>query len=248
MSRVAGSADTALQHVRIKNRCPTKRRIMSILEAREITKSISFNGQLISILKQVNLRVEPGSSIALLGVSGSGKSTLLSLFAGLDDPSSGQMILFGQDLKTVNEAERALLRQSIGFVFQNFFLLPQFTALENVMLPCEIARMTDPKKRAIEALHEVGLGERLDHYPSTLSGGEQQRVALARAFVSRPKLLFADEPTGSLDEASAHEIIQKLYNLKKEYKTTLVMVTHDLEVAKRSDLCYRLEHGVLEAL
>ena len=198
------------------------------------------------ILRDIDLAVTPGEALAVLGASGSGKSTLLALLAGLDTPSTGSVMLDGVDLFSLDEDERAQLRgRVLGFVFQSFQLLPALTALENVMLPLELAYADDAEPRAREMLVRVGLGERLAHYPKHLSGGEQQRVALARAFVVRPKLLLADEPTGSLDAASGAQIIELLFELNREQGTTLVLVTHDEALAARCTRKLRLAGGRL---
>jgi putative ABC transport system ATP-binding protein len=219
---------------------------MNTVEAHNITKSIPLADEPINILKEVNLVVKQAETVSILGVSGAGKSTLLSLMAGLDDPSKGEIILLGQRLNQCNEEQRSNIRQAqIGFVFQNFFLLPQFTATENVMLACEIAGIDGAYRKAQDILCEVGLEARLNHYPKKLSGGEQQRVALARAFVTNPKIIFADEPTGSLDEKTGQAVIDKLYALNEKFQTTLVMVTHDKQVSRRSQSVYTLTDGVL---
>lgn len=191
------------------------------------------NGRL-AILTDVSLEVKGGESLAILGVSGSGKSTLLGLLAGLDVPSRGQVHWNGQDIFALNEDARAALRGRLaGFVFQSFHLLPALTALENVMLPLELAGAANARSRAQTILERVGLGARLAHYPRQLSGGEQQRVAIARAFVTEPAILFADEPTGNLDSATGARVIELLFDLNRERGTTLVLVTHDPALAGR---------------
>ena len=196
------------------------------------------------ILREIDLAVTPGEALAVVGASGSGKSTLLAILAGLDHPSTGTVQIDGQDLFSLDEDARAELRgRSVGFVFQSFQLLPALTALENVMLPLELSRKGDPEALAGEVLARVGLKERLHHYPKHLSGGEQQRVALARAFVVRPALLFADEPTGSLDADSGDAVIQLMFEMNREYGTTLVMVTHDEHLAARCKRMVRLAAG-----
>ncbi len=188
----------------------------------------------------------PGESVAILGQSGAGKSTLLGLLAGLDTPSGGELALFGRSLGELDEDGRAALRAGrVGFVFQNFQLLPTLTALENVLLPLELSPSPGAEARAREWLERVGLGERLDHLPKQLSGGEQQRVALARAFVTGAELVFADEPTGNLDPVTGERIIEALFALNREAGTTLVLVTHDHALARRCDRCLRLEGGRL---
>ena len=196
------------------------------------------------ILKHIGLEIAPREALAIVGASGSGKSTLLGLLAGLDVPSEGRVEIDGQDLFSLDEDGRAALRaRTVGFVFQSFQLLPALTALENVMLPLELAGVADARNSARAMLERVGLGERLSHYPKHLSGGEQQRVALARAFVVRPKLLFADEPTGNLDAATGAAIIDLLFRLNAEQGTTLVLVTHDETLAKRCGRIVRLAAG-----
>ena len=199
----------------------------------------------LTILDNINFTVARGESIAITGASGSGKSTLLGLLAGLDTPTQGQVKLLGQSLFDLDEDGSAALRaKSLGFVFQSFQLLPNLTALENVMLPLELAGRP-AQALAIQMLEQVGLGQRLHHYPSTLSGGEQQRVSLARAFVQRPALLFADEPTGSLDHATGARIIEMLFSLYASLGTTLVLVTHDPQLAARCDRKLVLQGGQL---
>lgn len=219
---------------------------MAILNVAAVSKQIKIHNKTLDILKAVDLCVNQSETIAILGSSGSGKTTLLGLLAGLDQPSAGSISLFGKEMTMLNEDERALLRLGqVGFVFQSFDLLPHLTALENVMLPLELAKYKKPKIKAQEMLEQVGLKKRLDHYPVQLSGGEQQRVAIARAFAIEPKILFADEPTGSLDENAGKMILDKLFDMNTQFKTTLVFVTHDLSVAKRCGSVYRLEHGIL---
>jgi putative ABC transport system ATP-binding protein len=196
------------------------------------------------ILREIDLDVTRGEAVAVVGASGSGKSTLLAILAGLDTPTSGDVTLDGESLSSLDEDARARLRaMNVGFVFQSFQLLASLTALENVMLPLELANDADAEARARSILKRVGLGERLHHYPRHLSGGEQQRVALARAFVVQPKLLLADEPTGSLDADSGAEVITLLFEMNREYGTTLVLVTHDEGLAKRCSRVVRLTAG-----
>ena len=200
------------------------------------------------ILRDIELAVMPGEAVAIVGASGSGKSTLLALLAGLDTPSAGSVELDGANLFELDEDARAELRgRAVGFVFQSFQLLPSLTALENVMLPLELAGRDDAEAAAREILARVGLAERLHHYPKHLSGGEQQRVALARAFVVRPKLLLADEPTGSLDAESGEAVIALLFQLNREAGTTLVLVTHDEQLAQRCTRTVRLAAGRIVA-
>jgi putative ABC transport system ATP-binding protein len=220
----------------------------AVLSAVHLARHILFQQEIIPILHDVCLEVYPGDSAAIIGVSGSGKSTLLSLLAGLDTPSGGEVTLFGQPLAALDEDGRALLRRRhVGFVFQNFQLMPQLTALENVMLPLALAGEAQALARAKASamLERVGLSGRQRHAPRLLSGGEQQRVALARAFVGRPALLFADEPTGNLDTASGAQVIELLFELNREHGTALVLVTHDVDVARRCQAVYRLARGQL---
>lgn len=219
----------------------------SVIQTRDLVKTIPQSGHDLQILRGINLTIAQGESVAITGTSGSGKSTLLGLLAGLDLPTSGSIALFGQDLTNMNEDQRAAVRLGkVGFVFQSFHLLDNLTALENVLLPLELgAANTEFKPRAVQALQQVGLGERLTHYPTQLSGGEQQRVALARAFVTQPQILFADEPTGNLDKTTGLEITQLLFNLQSQWQTTLVLVTHDESLAARCQSHYRMANGVL---
>ncbi|MDR9433451.1 MAG: ATP-binding cassette domain-containing protein [Spiribacter sp.] len=202
----------------------------------------------ISLFENLDFSINAGDSLAILGTSGSGKSTLLGLLAGLDLPSTGTVVMDSHDLNTLNEDERAVLRAGrVGFVFQAFHLLPGLTALENVMLPAELAGDSAARNKAAEALGRVGLSDRLLHYPAQLSGGEQQRVALARAFISEPQILFADEPTGNLDHKTGDQIIDLLFALNRDHNTTLIVVTHDQAVASRCARVRYLRNGVLTA-
>jgi putative ABC transport system ATP-binding protein len=214
------------------------------LIARGIGKTVKSGDRDLVILRDIDLAVTSGEALAIVGASGSGKSTLLAILAGLDTPSAGKVELEGADLFALDEDARAELRgRAVGFVFQSFQLLPALSALENVMLPLELAGRRDAEAQAREVLERVGLAERLHHAPKHLSGGEQQRVALARAFVARPKLLLADEPTGSLDAQAGREVIALLFDLNRAAGTTLVMVTHDESLASRCDRTVRLEAG-----
>ncbi len=207
-------------------------------------KSVSDSTGTLDILRDIDFRLAHRETVAIVGASGSGKSTLLSIIAGLDTPTRGTVRLDGQDLFALGEDDRAALRaQKIGFVFQSFQLMGNLTALENVMLPLELAGRRDARKRATEMLEHVGLGQRLGHYPKVLSGGEQQRVALARAFVVQPAVLLADEPTGSLDFATGETIMQLMFDLNREQGTTLVLVTHDRGIAQRCERCITIEAG-----
>lgn len=201
------------------------------------------------MLEHVSLSVNEGSSCALVGPSGSGKTTLLGLCAGLDVPTSGRVELLGHELASLDEEGRARLRlEQTGFVFQSFHLVPTLTALENVMLPLELRGLSDAKARAADWLERVGLGERMKHHPSRLSGGEQQRVAIARAFAGEPRVLFADEPTGNLDAATGARIIELLFGLNARAGTTLLLVTHDPEIARRCTTVVRLRAGRVESI
>jgi len=200
----------------------------------------------LAILRDISFELGAGQTVAIVGASGSGKSTLLGILAGLDTPSSGTVQLAGQDLFALDEDQRAALRaRHVGFVFQSFQLMPNLTALENVMLPLELAGVSDARAQATVMLQRVGLGERLQHRPKVLSGGEQQRVALARAFVVQPDLLLADEPTGSLDHATGAAIMDLMFALNREHGTTLVLVTHDRQLAQRCERCLTIEAGTL---
>jgi putative ABC transport system ATP-binding protein len=224
------------------------RQATSVLAARGIGKTVKSGEADLVILREIDLAVMPGEVVAIVGASGSGKSTLLALLAGLDTPTAGSVELAGEDLFALDEDARAELRgRAVGFVFQSFQLLPSLTALENVMLPLELAGRDDAEDAAREILAHVGLAERLQHYPKHLSGGEQQRVALARAFVVRPQLLLADEPTGSLDAESGEAVIELLFRLNREAGTTLVMVTHDEHLAQRCTRIVRLAAGRIVA-
>lgn len=216
--------------------------------ADRVSKLVNTADGSLSILHDLSFQIMQGESVAIVGASGSGKSTLLSLLAGLDLPSAGQIDLMGQNLNLLDEDGRALLRgQLVGFVFQSFQLLPHLTALENVMLPLEITGDPQAEARlsALDWLEKVGLTPRANHFPKTLSGGEQQRVALARAFINKPAILFADEPTGSLDEASGNRVIELLFDLNRENSSTLVLVTHDPALAARCGRQLRLHGGRL---
>jgi len=217
-----------------------------MIEVRDLTHRLQWGSQTLTILEGIHLDVKAGESLALLGASGSGKSTLLGLLAGLDLPSSGSIRLAGQEITQLDEEARAALRASqLGFIFQSFLLLPSFTALENVMLPAELAGLADPEGAARALLAEVGLAERLDHLPSQLSGGEQQRVAIARAFMGQPALLLADEPTGNLDSQTGQHITDLLFELNRRHGTSLVIVTHDAALAARCGRQLRLSAGRL---
>lgn len=217
---------------------------MIAIEANSITKTVTDSAGSLDILRDVSLSVAQGTSLAILGASGSGKSTLLGILAGLDTPTSGQVSWFGERVDQLSEDARAARRNGqLGFVFQSFQLLGHLNALENVVLPLELIGAGRANERAAEILKQVGMGERLSHFPRTLSGGEQQRVALARAFVTQPKLLFADEPTGSLDAANGELISNLLFDLCARNGTTVVLVTHAPELAERCDKVLKLSGG-----
>lgn len=219
----------------------------SSLSAENIVKTVHSGEQPLTILKGVSLQIKRGESVAIIGASGSGKSTLLGILAGLDLPSEGEVSLLGKTLNTLDEDARAAVRaQGVAFVFQNFHLLPGLTALENVMLPLEIRGLKTASQEATDLLSSVGLGNRLTHYPSQLSGGEQQRVALARAFAGGPEILFADEPTGNLDRATGEQVESLLFELNRESATTLVLVTHDERLADRCDRRFKMTDGTLQ--
>ena len=220
--------------------------LKEIVRAEGLTKQVTTPDHVLTIVKDAGFAVREAQAVAILGASGSGKSTLLGLLAGLDVPTSGRVWIGGEDLFALDEDGRARLRgQMVGFVFQSFQLLPALTALENVMLPLELSGGADAGPRARDVLGRVGLAERLGHYPRQLSGGEQQRVAVARAFVTEPKLLFADEPTGNLDSATGEHIIDLLFQMNRERGTTLVLVTHDAELAKRCDRRIHISAGAI---
>ncbi|HKB90249.1 MAG TPA: ABC transporter ATP-binding protein [Opitutaceae bacterium] len=218
----------------------------SILQVDRLTRTYAAESGPLTVLKEVNFAIKTGSTCAIVGPSGSGKTTLLGLCAGLDQPSTGKVILYGIDLAILNEDARAKVRnEHVGFVFQNFQLIPTLTALENVLVPVELRGEGGRESDAGELLTRVGLGNRLNHYPVQLSGGEQQRVALARAFMNQPKILFCDEPTGNLDGDTAHAMTDLIFGLNRERGTTLVLVTHDLELARRCQRIIRLKNGAI---
>lgn len=218
---------------------------MNAIEVTHLSKSVQDAAGVLTILDDITFSLRAGESLAITGASGSGKSTLLGLLAGLDTPTSGQVNLLGHSLFSLDEDGRAALRaQSIGFVFQSFHLLPNLNALENVMLPLELAGR-DAHKTASTLLTQVGLGDRLDHFPATLSGGEQQRVSLARAFAQQPSVLFADEPTGSLDQVTGARVIDLMFAFQRTHQTTLVLVTHDSQLAARCDRQFVMQGGRL---
>ena len=215
-----------------------------MIAVEQLAKSVSDSTGVLDILRDINLSFAQGETVAIVGASGSGKSTLLSILAGLDTPSRGTVRLQGQDMFALSEDQRASLRaQKMGFVFQSFQLLGNLTALENVMLPLELAGARDARGRATQMMERVGLGQRLHHYPKLMSGGEQQRVALARAFVVEPAVLLADEPTGSLDFATGQAVMELMFALNRERGTTLILVTHDRAIAAQCDRSITIEAG-----
>jgi len=215
-----------------------------ILKIEGLEKTYTSGNKQLTVLDDISFEVEKGQTFSIVGPSGSGKTTLLGLCAGLDTPNSGTVELCGHNLSSLNEDERAQLRnREVGFIFQNFQLLPTLTALENVSVPLELQGAKNAVKRGMELLDQVGLANRINHYPSQLSGGEQQRVALARAFSNSPSILFADEPTGNLDEETGEKVIKLLFDLNKASNTTLVIVSHDLDLANRTQQILRLKGG-----
>lgn len=219
-----------------------------MIQVRNLSHRVWVGKEQLTILDGIQLQVKPGESIAIVGASGSGKSTLLGMLAGLDLPSEGEIFISGQPLHQMDEEQRARLRgERIGFVFQSFLLIPELTALENVMLPAELRGIRQARQLAINLLQEVGLGERMQHKPAKLSGGEQQRVALARAFICQPALLLADEPTGNLDQHTGEKIADLLFRMNQESGSSLVIVTHDTALAARCQRQLRMTAGKLEA-
>lgn len=222
--------------------------MQSILDIKNVSKIYQSGQHSLTVLNDINFSIAKGETVAITGPSGSGKTTLLGLCAGLDRSSAGTVTLNGVQLDSLSEDERAAVRnQYVGFIFQNFQLLPTLTALENVMVPLELRGEKNSKNHALELLAKVGLAERADHYPVQLSGGEQQRVSLARAFSNKPALLFADEPTGNLDAETSEKIIKLLFDLNKDAGTTLVIVTHDLDLAARTNRIIKIKGGQLIA-
>jgi len=216
----------------------------TILKVQNLTKTYQSAGKQLTVLRDVSFSLEEGDTFSIVGPSGSGKTTILGLCAGLDRSSSGSVVLNGFALDDLNEDQRAELRNKfVGFIFQNFQLMPTLTALENVMVPLELRGEKNIKYHSLELLDRVGLAERHHHYPTQLSGGEQQRVSLARAFSNRPKILFADEPTGNLDDETSEKVVELMFDLNKEAGTTLVLVTHDMELADRTQRIIRIKGG-----
>jgi putative ABC transport system ATP-binding protein len=220
--------------------------VQSILKVERLTKTYPTAAGPLTVLNEVSFAIPAGGTCAIVGPSGSGKTTLLGLCAGLDQPSTGTVMLDGREIGGLSEDQRALVRnECVGFVFQNFQLIPTLTALENVLVPLELRGVKVNEQEATDLLGRVGLGHRLDHYATQLSGGEQQRVALARAFINRPRILFCDEPTGNLDGDTAHAMIDLIFGLNRERGTTLVLVTHDLELARLTQRILRLRSGAV---
>ena len=220
---------------------------MSILDLQNVSKTYQSGSRKLTVLDQVTFSIQAGETIAIVGPSGSGKTTLLGLCAGLDSSSTGSVVLNGESLEKLNEDQRAAVRsRDVGFIFQNFQLLPTLTALENVMVPLELKKRTNAKEKAMELLEKVGLKDRATHYPTQLSGGEQQRVSIARAFANAPKILFADEPTGNLDTETGAMIENLIFDLNKEQGTTLVLVTHDLELAAKTRRIVHIKGGKIQ--
>ena len=217
-----------------------------ILKTQSLAKYVKLEDKQLTLLQDINLTVSKGQTIAIVGSSGSGKTTLLSLLAGLDLPSKGEVYLKNKPLHQLNEEQRSQVRADhVGFIFQQFLLISSLTALENVMLPAELANDDNARQQAVDLLAKVGLSERADHFPAQLSGGEQQRVAIARAFITKPDILFADEPTGNLDKHTSKYIADLLFDLNKQFGTTLVLVTHDLTLAQRCQRLVEMQGGLL---
>ncbi|MGI9876807.1 ABC transporter ATP-binding protein [Vibrio chagasii] len=218
-----------------------------IIKAEAVSKTVSTNQEHLTILEHVDIDIREGETVAIVGTSGAGKSTLMTLLAGLDVPTKGEIHLLGQPLSQLDDEARAKIRsESVGFVFQSFLLIPSLSALQNVTLPCLLKGEDEDIERATALLESVGLKDRLDHLPSQLSGGEQQRVALARAFMIKPKILFADEPTGNLDQQTAAKIVELLFDLNSSHGTTLVLVTHDPKLAQRCQRTLKMHVGQIE--
>lgn len=241
------SADQQPSERQLENKTSNASELATPLHAENIGKRVTGPNRELVILEGLDVRIEAAEMVAIVGPSGSGKSTLLGILAGLDQPTSGQVSLLGQPLGDLDEDQRARLRAGrVGFVFQSFQLLPGLTALENVMLPLELAGDTKAAERSADMLSQVGLSERSKHYPLQLSGGEQQRVAIARAFVAEPALLFADEPTGNLDQETGETIIELMFDLRNQLRSALVLVTHDNALANRCDRCLVMQAGRLD--
>lgn len=230
----------------LKEICVTMSKASLMIETKNVIKKVSTNEGELQILHPISFQVNSGESVAIVGASGSGKSTLLGLLAGLDEVSGGEIYLDEESLHSMDEEKRARLRgEKVGFIFQSFMLVQSLTALENIMLPAEIAGLDDAKSRANKIIKEVGLDHRAHHFPNQLSGGEQQRVAIARAFITNPKILFADEPTGNLDSVNSQKVEELLFALNKNSDTTLILVTHDSQLADKCDRQLRMTAGEL---
>jgi putative ABC transport system ATP-binding protein len=243
-SRAALPSEQATEHTPSTTTIDRRRDLM--LEARQLTKEYQSGDHKLAVLRDVNFAIPDGAFVAIVGPSGSGKTTLLGLLAGLDVPSRGSVLLDGDDLTRLSEDQRARLRgEKVGFVFQSFQLIPTLTALENVQVPLELRGDDGAPERARELLARVGLGDRFHHFPNQLSGGEQQRVAIARAFSNAPRLLFADEPTGNLDSETGARIVELLEGINRESRTTIILVTHDLNLARRAQRIIRLADGAV---
>ena len=222
---------------------------ISILKANNLNKTFQLPDKEIHILKDISFEVFKGETVSIVGPSGSGKTTLLGICAGLDTPSNGELLLLEQNIKSLKEEQRTKLRnQSVGFIFQNFQLLNNLTALENVLIPLELKDSPNKIEKATELLKRVGLEGRIDHYPTQLSGGEQQRVAIARAFANEPKILFADEPTGNLDEETSDKVEKLLFELNKDQNTTLIIITHDRTLAAKTDRILEIKGGKISEI
>jgi putative ABC transport system ATP-binding protein len=220
-----------------------------MIEFINVSKKFEQGSKVINVLDKVNFELKEKGNIALVGRSGSGKSTFLSLLAGLDRPSSGEVRLEGETISNMNEADMTKFRaKNIGIVFQNFHLIPNFTALENILLPLEVLKIKDAKQKALDILNLVGLGERANHFPSQLSGGECQRVAIARASVTNPKIILADEPSGNLDPETGDQVMGTLFETAKKLNQTLILVTHDMELAKKCDAIYELKNHIINKI
>jgi len=218
----------------------------NIIIVKNLIKRVTVNNTTLEILKSISFTVKRGESIAIVGTSGCGKSTLLGLLAGLDCPTQGEILLDGAPLHQLNEEQRTEIRRNnVGFIFQSFLLLPALTALENIMLPAQLANIDNAEQKARQLLDDVGLTERANHYPNQLSGGEQQRVAVARAFISAPKILFADEPTGNLDSENGQRITQLMFKLNRQHLTTLILVTHDQKLASHCHRTLMMDDGTI---
>jgi putative ABC transport system ATP-binding protein len=219
----------------------------TIIKAESINKVVSTKSESLTILKNVNLEIYEGETVAIVGTSGAGKTTLMTLLAGLDKPSEGNISLLGKTISELDDEARAAIRsQNVGFVFQSFLLIPSLSALDNVTLPCLLRGEKEDQQQALRLLDSVGLKDRADHLPSQLSGGEQQRVSIARAFMTNPEVLFADEPTGNLDQKTAQKVVELLFELNAKYGTTLVLVTHDLALADKCDRVLLMNSGTLK--